>query len=117
MRALRHAVSDALLLRAATSRPPSVVSSSRRSGTKQQSAGRCLHGKLDHRIGDGHLEVYARLQGAQQDLDIARLDVPPVFAQVHRDAVGARLLGDQCAVTGSGIARGVLAAASQRDRH
>ena len=26
---------------------------------------------------------------------VAILDVPPILAQMHRDAVGARLLGDQ----------------------
>ena len=64
-----------------------------------------LDRELDHRVRHGHLEIHARLHGAQQHVDVARLDVAPVFAQMHRDAVGARLLGDQSRRHGIGIAR------------
>ena len=53
------------------------------------------NGEIDHRVGHRHLEIHARLCRAQQDLDIARLNVAPVFAEVHGDAVRARLLGEQ----------------------
>ena len=40
-----------------------------------------LDGKLDHRVRHGHLEIHARLHGTQQHVDVARLDVAPIFAQ------------------------------------
>ncbi len=64
-----------------------------------------LDGELYHRIRDGHLEIDARLHGAQQQVDVACLDVAPVLAQVHGDAVGARLLCDQRRRDRIGIAR------------
>ena len=67
--------------------------------------GPVLDRELDHRVRHGHLEIDARLHGAQQDVDVARLNVAPVFAQVHGDAVRARLLGDQSRRDGVGIAR------------
>ncbi len=51
--------------------------------------------ELQHGFRDGHLEIHACLGGAQQQLHVARLDVPSVLAQMHGDAVGPRLLGDQ----------------------
>jgi len=52
-------------------------------------------GDADHFLGGGHFQVHARLQGVRQQLHVAVLNVPAVFAQVHGDAVGAGLLGDQ----------------------
>ena len=101
----------------ATSRPPSVVSSSRRSGTKQQSAGRCLIGELEHRVRHGHLEIHARLHRAQQHLEVARLDVAAILAQMHGDAVRARLAPRSTRPRRDrGSACRALAAASRRDR-
>ncbi len=89
----------------ATSRPPSVVISARRSGTRQQSAGRMPRAIADHLVGHGHLEVHARLQRRTHRRDVGILDVAPVLAQVQRDVVGARLLGDEGGVHRVGIAR------------
>ena len=49
----------------------------------------------DHLVGEAHLEVHARLQQRPQGVHVAILDVAAVFAQVQRDVVGARLLGQQ----------------------
>src|SRR5688572_23149210 len=51
--------------------------------------------EIEHRLGDGHLEIDARLCGAQEHLDVARLNVAPILAEMHGDAIGARLLGEQ----------------------
>ena len=64
-----------------------------------------LDREVDHRVRYRHLEIDARLHRAQQHFDVARLNVPPVFAQVHGDAVGARLLGDERGRDGIGVAR------------
>ena len=48
----------------------------------------------DHLVGDGHLEVHVRAHDLVDLVEIMILDVPPVFAQVHRDAVGATSLGN-----------------------
>ena len=101
---VRHAAAIRLLL------PGDVEAAFRRqllaAFRHQAAVGRpMLDGKLDHRVRHGHLEIDARLHGAQQQLDVARLDVAPVLAQVHRDAVGARLLGNQRRRDGIGIAR------------
>jgi hypothetical protein len=74
----------------ATSSPPSVVSSWRRSGTRQQSCGR-TRGDIDHFIGDGHFEIKPRCDGTANQLDVAILDMPPIFPQVGGDGIGTRL--------------------------
>ncbi len=79
-----------------------MVSSARRSGTRQQSAGRTSQAMLEHLVGDRHLEVHARLQQPAQRAHVALLDVPAVLAQMQRDAVGAGRLGGSAACTGSG---------------
>jgi hypothetical protein len=72
----------------------------------QAAVGRAvLDGKFDHLLRHGHLEVHARLCCTQQELDIARLNVAAVLAQVHGDTVRARLLGDQSRRDGIGITR------------
>ena len=81
------------------------MSSSRRSGTKQQSAGRCLTANSIIESVTAISRFTRVCTRAQQDFDVARLDVAPVLAQVHGDAVGARLLGDQRRRHGIGIAR------------
>ena len=49
----------------------------------------------DHLVGQAHLEIHARLQQRPQRVHVAILDVPAIFAQMQRDVVGARLLGEQ----------------------
>ena len=72
----------------------------------QAAVGRPVLGReLDHRVRHGHFEIQPRLHRAQQDVDVARLNVPAVLTQVHRDAVRARLLGDQSRRHGIGITR------------
>ena len=54
-----------------------------------------LERDADHLIAGRHLEIEACLQRFGTGLHVPVLDVTTVFAQVNRDAVGARLLGDQ----------------------
>ena len=54
----------------------------------------------DHLVGHRHLEIHAGLQETPQHPDIGVLDVAPILAQVQRDAVRARLLGEQRRVHG-----------------
>src|SRR5437764_68959 len=49
----------------------------------------------DDRVGHRHLEVQLDAEPSAQFLDVALLDMAPVLAQVHGDAVGARRLGHQ----------------------
>ena len=51
--------------------------------------------KLDHRLGDRHLEIHVDAQAAAQLLDVAFLDVAAVLAQVDGDALGAGRLGGE----------------------
>ena len=88
-----------------TSSPPSVVTSARFSGTRQQSAGRTLGGDRQHLVGDGHLQIHAGLQQRPQRAHVLVLDVAAVLAQVQRDAVGAGALGEQRRMHRIGIAR------------
>ncbi|MNF77262.1 hypothetical protein D3C84_594030 [compost metagenome] len=53
-------------------------------------------GELHHFLGDTHFEVHAGLQHVLEQQNVALLNVPTVFAQVHGDAVGARLFRVQC---------------------
>ena len=48
--------------------------------------------ELDHLVGRGHLEVQERLDRASQNLHVPVLNVTPVFPEMNRDAVGARVL-------------------------
>jgi len=48
-----------------------------------------------HLGGRGHLQVHPRLQAAGEQAHVTVLDVAAVLAQVQRDRVGARLLGEQ----------------------
>jgi hypothetical protein len=75
----------------ATSSPPSVVRSSRRSGTRQAACGRWA-GRWPPSRGHRHLEVErpaARGGRWRRGVDVGVGDVPAVFAQVGGDAVGA----------------------------
>ena len=81
-----------------------MVSSSRFSGTRQQSAGR-VQGDFEHGIGHRHLQIDAGLDGLLHDLQVAFLYVAAVFAQVNGDAVGAGALGGQRGRDGVRIAR------------
>jgi hypothetical protein len=74
---------------------PSVVSSARRSGTRQQSAGRISQAKSIIGRWRPSPGSCAWLQQPAQRAHVALLDVAPVFAQVQRDVVGAGLFGDQ----------------------
>ena len=60
---------------------------------------------VEHRVRHGHLEVDARLRGAHEHFHVANLDVPPVLAQVHGDAVRTGLLGEQRGQDRIGVAR------------
>ncbi len=79
----------------ATSRPPSVVTSVRFSGTRQHVLRPHLARDGDHFVGGRHLEVHARLQRGPKAVHVVVLDVAAVLAQVQRDAVRAGLLGDE----------------------
>jgi hypothetical protein len=50
---------------------------------------------LQHLLGNRHLEIHAGLQYSMHSLEITILDMPAVFTQVQRDAVGSRLLRHQ----------------------
>ena len=69
-------------------------------------------GKRQHLFGHAHLEVHPRLQHLFEDANIAFLDMPAVFAQVHGNAIGTGLLGvqgglDRVRITGAtGLAQG-----------
>ena len=95
---------------ARTSRPPSVVSSARRSGTRQQSAGWISQAEVEHFARGRHFQVHARGEQAAQRAHVALLDMAAVLAQVQRDVVGAGLFGDQRGLHGIGIARAALLA-------
>lgn len=63
-------------------------------------------GKSHHLFGDAHFEVHAGLQHVLEQQHVALLDMPAIFAQVHGDAVGARLFRvqrclDRVRVTGA----------------
>lgn len=73
-----------------------------------------LFGKSHHFFGDAHLEVHARLQHVLEQHHVALLDVPAVFAQVHGDAVCARLFGIQRGFHRVGVA---CAAGLAQGRH
>ena len=54
-----------------------------------------LDGDADHLPGHRCLQVHARAQLRPDFHDVALLDMPPVFAQMQGDRVGARLLRKQ----------------------
>ena len=54
-----------------------------------------IFGKGEHRRGYGHLQIELGVQALAQDPHISLLNMAPVFAQVHRDAVGAGGFGQQ----------------------
>jgi hypothetical protein len=64
-----------------------------------------LAGDADHFVGRRHLEIQPRLQHLAGHANVAILDVPPIFAQMHRDVVRARLFGDQRGEDRVGIGR------------
>ena len=74
-----------------TSSPPSVVRSSRFSGTRQQACGTWRSAMAEHLVGGGHLEVERPRQLALEPGDVGIGDVAAVLAQVRGDAVGAGL--------------------------
>ena len=86
-----------------TSSPPSVVSSSRRSGTSVTCWGFTVRAMRTISWVAGHLHVQPRLHDLAQDLDVAVLDVPAVGAQVDGDAVGSRQLGQHGGLHGVGL--------------
>ena len=94
-----------------------MVTSARRSGTRQQSAGRTSAAIAQHLLGHRHLQVHVRLEQAAQHAHVAVLDVAAVLAQVQRDAVGtgsSRRRARRAPGRAAPAAR--LAQASPRDR-
>ena len=63
-----------------------------------------------HLVGGRHLQVEDAAHGLAQHAHVAVLDVPPVLAQVHGDAVGARQLAQRRRRHGVGIAGAALLA-------
>ncbi len=53
-------------------------------------------GKSQHFLGHCHLEIHACLQHLGDEAHITLLNVPTVFAQMQRDAIGTRFLGNDC---------------------
>ncbi len=78
-----------------TSSPPSVVRSSRFSGTSVHDVGLHLARDLDHLVGGRHLQVEDAAHRLAQQAHVAILDVAAVLAQVHGDAVGAGELDER----------------------
>ena len=74
---------------ATMSRPPSVVTSWRPSGTSIAISGLDARGDADHLVGRRHLEVELDVGELAQAAHVLVLDVAAVLAQVHGDAVGA----------------------------
>ena len=66
----------------------------------------------EHLVGRRHLEVERKGDAPHQSVDVGVGDVPPVFAQVRRDAVGPRPLGG----LGGAQRIGMLSPASIPDR-
>ncbi|MCY1184626.1 hypothetical protein D9M73_253360 [compost metagenome] len=62
-------------------------------------------GEGHHFFGHAHLEIHARLQYILEHQYITLLDVPPVFAQVHGDAIGPRFFSVQCRLDRVRVAR------------
>ena len=54
----------------------------------------------DHLIGAGELQVEIGADRRPEDADVRILDVAPVFAQVRRNAVGARIFADESRLRG-----------------
>ncbi len=90
--------------RLACGRPPSVVISCRCSGTRQVPVGLDLEREREHALAHRHLEVEAGGDGLPQQAHIALLDVAPILAQVHGDAVGAAELSQGRSGDGIGFA-------------
>ena len=67
-------------------RPPSVVRSSRRSGTSVTTSGRMASARSTIAV-VAAIWVQHAAHRLPQQLDIAILDVPTIFTQVHRDAM------------------------------
>ena len=76
-----------------TSSPPSVVRSSRFSGTRQQACGTWRKRDREHLVGGRHLEIERPGQLALEAGDVVVGDVAAILAQVRGDAVGAGLDG------------------------
>ncbi|MNP63469.1 hypothetical protein D3C76_1588720 [compost metagenome] len=55
-----------------------------------------LNGDRQHLFGDGHLQIHAGVQGLTQDTNVTIGDMTAIFAQMHGNAIGPRLLGDEC---------------------
>ena len=75
----------------ATSRPPSVVRSSRRSGTSVTTSGTTLQAMAIISSVDAISRLNVARKRRTQALDVVVADVPAVLAQVRRDAVRARV--------------------------
>ena len=68
-------------------------------------AGRRSYRDGQHLVGDRALEVHMRPHDLDDRRQVRVLNVPAVFAQMHRDAVGARLFGDDDRLARLRIAR------------
>ena len=79
----------------AMSSPPSVVTSSRRSGTSVAWSGSDAAGDVEHLVVAGHLQVQLHGDRLAQDRQVAVLDVAAILAQVERDAVGPAQFGQR----------------------
>ena len=78
----------------ATSSPPSVVRSSRRSGTRQTACGRCRSAIACISSVAAISRLSGRVSAAISRVDVGVGDVAAVLAQVRGDAVGAGGLGE-----------------------
>ena len=101
-----------------TSRPPSVVSSSRRSGTRQTACGLVASADPQHVRGRRHLEIQRLGNLGLQPRHVVVADVAAVLAQMRGDAVGAGLdRGQRRAHRIRIAARPARCAGWRRDRH
>ena len=73
----------------AASSPPSVVRSSRRSGTMQAACGLMPERDVEHLAGRRHLEIERLVDVGLQPRNVVVADMAAVLAQMGGDAVGA----------------------------
>ena len=103
-RSRSHSGSPRAVPPAMASRPPSVVRSSRRSGTsvttRQERDAFC---NRDHLVGCRHLQVDRARDGAPQPNDVVVGDVTTILAKVRRDPVRAGCQANRCATYGVGV--------------
>ena len=74
-------------------------------GDQATGLGRELHSKRQHLGGHRHLQIKPRLHQRAQQPHVPLLDMAPILAQMHGDAVRASLLRQQGGLYRIGIAR------------